>query len=141
MAAARMQRWALTLSAYQYSIEHINGTASNCADCMSRLPLSGQTLDSAERIHVVVQMDDIPVTATQIAKESKRDKELSIVLKSIHWPSDTTVDLTPFRKRYTELSVLDGCILWGSTCSIPPVTITRTPHHSFGDEQNEIPRP
>ena len=76
---------------------------------MSRLPLSGQTLDSAERIHVVVQMDDIPVTATQIAKESKRDKELSIVLKSIqhgHWPSDTTVDLTPFHKRYTELSVL-----------------------------------
>ena len=64
-----MQRWALTLSAYQYSIENINGTANNCADCMSGLPLSGQTLDSAERIHVVVQMDDIPVTATQIAKE------------------------------------------------------------------------
>ena len=26
---------------------------------MSRLPLSGQTLDSAERIDMVVQMDDI----------------------------------------------------------------------------------
>ena len=122
MAAAWMQRWALTLSAYQYSIEHINGTANNCADCMSRLPLSGQTLDSAERIHVVVQMDDIPVTAMKIGKEPKRDKELSIVLKSIqhgHWPSDTTVDLTPFRKRYMELSVLDGCILWGSRVVIP----------------------
>ena len=124
MAAARMQRWALTLSAYQYTIEHINGTANNCADCMSRLPLPGQTLDSAEKIHVVVQMDDMPVTAIQIAKESKRDKELSIVLKSIqhgHWPSDTTVDLSPFRKRYTELSILDGCILWGSRVIIPSV--------------------
>ena len=26
MAAARMQRWALTLSTYQYTIEHIKGT-------------------------------------------------------------------------------------------------------------------
>ena len=120
MAAARMQRWALTLSAYQYTIEHINGTANNCAHCMSRLPLSGQALDSAEKIHVVVQMDDMLVTATQIAK--KRDKELSIVLKSIqhgHWPLDTAVDLSPFRKCYTELSVLDGCILWGSKVVIP----------------------
>ena len=49
MAAARMQWWALILSAYHYSIEYINGTANNCADCMSRLPLSGQLLDSAER--------------------------------------------------------------------------------------------
>ena len=31
-----------------------------------------------------------------------------------HWPSDTAVDLSPFCKRYTELSILDGCILWGS---------------------------
>ena len=122
MAAAWMQRWALILSAYQYIIEHINGTANNCADCMSRLPLSEQAPDSAEKIHVVVQMDDMPITATQIAKESKRDKELSIVLKSIqhgHWPSDTAVALSPFRKRYTELSVLDGCILWGSRIVIP----------------------
>ena len=67
-------------------------------------------------------MDDLPVTATQIAKESKRDKELAIVLKSIqhgHWPADTALDLSPFRKRYTELSVLDGCVLWGSRVVIP----------------------
>ena len=33
MAAARMQRWALTLSAYQYTIKHIKGTSNQCADC------------------------------------------------------------------------------------------------------------
>ena len=84
--------------------------------------MSGQSLDSAEKIHVVVQMDDLSVTATQIAKESKCDKELPIVLKSIqhgHWPSDTAVDISPFRKCYTELSILDGCILWGSRVVIP----------------------
>ena len=91
---------------------------------MLRLPLSGQSLDSAEKIHVVVQMDDLPVTATQIAKESKSNKELSIVLKSIQhgpWPSDTAVDLSPFCKCYTELLILDGCILWDSRVAIPSV--------------------
>ena len=31
---------------------------------MSRLPFSGQVRDRAEKIHVVVQMVDLPVTAT-----------------------------------------------------------------------------
>ena len=71
MAAARMQRWALTLilSAYHYSIEYISGTANNCADCMSRLPLSRQLLDNAEKVRVLMQINDLPVTAKQIAKK------------------------------------------------------------------------
>ena len=79
----------------------MNGTANHCADCLSRLPLSSQVRDSAEKIHVSVQMDDLPVTATQIAKESKHDKELAVVLKSLqhgHWPTDIALDLSHFRK-------------------------------------------
>ena len=55
------------------TIEYINGTANNCADCMSRLPLSGQAPDSAEKCHVVVQMDDSvdwngePLSETKVA--------------------------------------------------------------------------
>ena len=33
LAAARMQRWALTLNAYQYTIPYIPGEQNNCADC------------------------------------------------------------------------------------------------------------
>jgi len=124
LAAARMQRWAPTLSAYHCTIEHIKGTANNFADCMSRLPLTGQSQDSAEKIHVVVQTDDLAGTATQIAKESLHDTELSLVMNSIqygHWPSDTTVDLGPFCKRYTELSIVDGCVLWGTRVVIPSI--------------------
>ena len=46
MAAARMPGWALTLIAYEYTIEHIKGTqgtANQCADCMSRLPMTKQS--------------------------------------------------------------------------------------------------
>lgn len=39
MAAARIQRWALTLAAYNYSIEYKPGLEHANADALSRLPL------------------------------------------------------------------------------------------------------
>ena len=124
MAAARMQRWALTLSAYQYTIEHIKGTSNQCADCMSRLPMTKQSRDSAEKVHIVIQSEGLPVTASQIAKESLRDSQLSIVMKAIQhgrWPTDSSVDVNPFYKRRHELSIVDGCILWGMRVIIPKI--------------------
>ena len=38
-ASARVQRWALTLSGYQYSIVHRPGSKQGNADGLSRLPL------------------------------------------------------------------------------------------------------
>ena len=46
LAAARMQRWALLLSAYQYNIQHVPGKQNHCADCMSRLPNPHEQRDS-----------------------------------------------------------------------------------------------
>ena len=80
----------------------IKGTSNQCADCMSRLPMIKQSRDSSEKVHIVIQSDDLPVTASQIAKESLRDSQLSIVMKAIqhgHWPTDSTVDINPFYKR------------------------------------------
>ena len=97
-------------------------SANQCADCTSKLPLPGQARDSAEKVHVVIQ-GDLPVTASQIAKESPTWQwTISIVLKSIqhgHWPSDTSVKLSAFHKRWHELTLLDGCILWGTWAVIP----------------------
>ena len=43
MAASRIQRWALTLSAYEYSIAYRPGKEHANADALSRLPLPQQT--------------------------------------------------------------------------------------------------
>ena len=40
MAALRLQRWALTLSAYEYIIAYRPGKGQAHADALSRLPLS-----------------------------------------------------------------------------------------------------
>jgi len=39
MASGRIQRWALTLSAYSYTIKYRKGVENSNADALSRLPL------------------------------------------------------------------------------------------------------
>ena len=53
LAAARMQRWALILSTYQYVLEYTPGSQNECADCLSRLPLSASQHDPAEHHRIV----------------------------------------------------------------------------------------
>ena len=101
MAAARMQRWPLIHSTYEYTIQHIKGTSNQRVDCMSKLPITGQSRDSAEKILVIVQTDGLTVTASQVATESLRNSQLSIVMKTIqrgHWPTDMSVDINPLYK-------------------------------------------
>ena len=82
LAAARMQRWALILSAYQYTLQHIPGSQNQCADCMSRLPTPCYARDSAEYMSSALAMDisSLPVTARDIAKATCKDCVLAVVL-------------------------------------------------------------
>ena len=50
LAAARMQRWALILSAYIYKIEFVPGAKNQCADFLSRLPRSIHPYTQLRRI-------------------------------------------------------------------------------------------
>ena len=98
LAAAKMKRWALILSAYQYSIEYVFGKLNQCADCMSRLPSESQR-DSAEEIHSVMEIDNLPITASQIAKASAKDHTLATVITAVQhgrWPSKPTTDILPY---------------------------------------------
>ena len=68
-------------------------------------------------------LSDSPVTAQQICTATARDPLLSNVLLYIRsgWPSSHPSDskLQPFLSRKTELSIQDGCILWGAHVIIP----------------------
>ena len=39
----------------------------------------------------------------------------------MQWPSTCTEELLPFISRKDELSVEDGCILWGCRVLVPPL--------------------
>ena len=68
-ASARVQRWALTLSGYNYQIEHRPGTKLGNADGLSRLPLPNtikEVLTPAETVLLMERLDASLVTAGHI---------------------------------------------------------------------------
>ena len=127
MASARIQRWAITLSAYTYTINYKSGKEHANADAMSRLPLTDplpEVPDPPEMVLLMEHLASTPVSAQQIKRLTDRDPVLSEVKKFVlqGWPlrSDTmSEDLLPFIRRKLELSVQDGCLLWGSRVVVP----------------------
>lgn len=124
MAAARLQRWAIKLSAYTYDIKFRSTSEHSNVDGLSRLPLNhvgteGYSLEPA--LFNICQLESLPVTATQLATATRKDSTLSKVLRYTlkGWPSEVPPDVSPFFSRRDELTVENGCILWGSRVLIP----------------------
>jgi hypothetical protein len=69
MASSRIQRWALTLSAYHYSIRYKPGTTLNNADALSRLPrpvtTSGVRMPG-DLIHLIDRLSTTTVRAENV---------------------------------------------------------------------------
>ena len=116
MASARIQRWALTLSAYDYRIKFKAGLENANADLLSRLPLPetpARVPDPGETVLLMDILETSVVTAAQIKAWTAKDPVLSQVRDMIlqgKAPSDTE-ELQPYKSRLTELSIHDGCIL------------------------------
>ena len=83
LAAARLQRWALLLSAYQYDIQHKPTDAHGNANSLSRLPLPVMELDKGGegiRIFNISQIESLPITSKNVQQATKKDPILSKVL-------------------------------------------------------------
>ena len=126
MASARIQRWALTLSAYNYSIAYKPGADHSNADLLSRLPLSESVSNvplPGETVLLMETLQGSPVTAAQIKAWTDKDPILSrvrnLVLKG--WQEMNQDSLRPYEQRKNELSIEDGCVLWGCRVVIPSV--------------------
>ena len=67
MAAARLQRWALKLSAYTYEIQFRRTQDHSNADCLSRLPVNcgdSSGLASESTIFNIHQIESLPITSS-----------------------------------------------------------------------------
>ncbi|KAL5510827.1 hypothetical protein EMCRGX_G006433 [Ephydatia muelleri] len=110
------------------------------ADAFSRLPLSestavvpvpGDTIFMLETLRT----GDSPVTAAEIKSWTDKDPILSRVrnMALTGWQAHASNDVTfrPYKQRECELSVQDGCVLWGHRVVIPPAgreAVMRTLH-------------
>ena len=126
MASARIQRWALLLSAYKYKMEYMKGSEIVSADALSRLPLPvrpARVPVPAEVVNLVKTLDDGPVTSVDISRETCRDPVLSKLRGWIQggWPPESPgPEWSPYFRRAQELSTHQGCVLWGNRVVIPP---------------------
>ena len=120
MASARVQRWALDLSAYDYSIKYRRGDDMSNADALSRLPLAEcpeSVLKPPETIALLEHLAIVPLTASQIRNITDCDPTLAKVKQFTQkgWPASIRDgQLHPYWARRNEISIEDGVLLWGS---------------------------
>ena len=83
MASARIQRWALTLASYEYTIKYKSGPTNTNADALSRLPLPDTSTSEvpipSELVLLMEHMSTGPLTAAQVKTMTQRDPVLSRV--------------------------------------------------------------
>ncbi|XP_039456715.1 uncharacterized protein K02A2.6-like [Oreochromis aureus] len=123
MGSPRVQRWAVTLSAYEYNIRYKPGKHHENADALNRLPVadSAPEQEMAEQVLMMDVLDDTLVDTAQIKRWTAKD----ILLSQVHeytlkgWPAQTDACLKPYRQRKLEMCVTDGCVLWGARVIIP----------------------
>ena len=124
-ASARVRRWALLLSTYEYTLRFRNTHAHANADALSRLPLPilpEQVPTPPEFVLLTERLADSPVTSDQIRSWTRRDPMFASVLQFVRqgWPSRCDPELAPFSSRKSELALHDGCIVWGARVVVPP---------------------
>lgn len=117
---SRLQIWAYFLSRFSYDIEYVRSESNGNCDALSRLPVDDKTPIFDNEFISINYVEEALETlnAAEIAKETKRDKVLSKVLRYVNdvWPRVDT--LTGYEQKLyakrDELTVEKVCLLWGT---------------------------
>lgn len=94
LASARIQRWSIILSAYDYVIKYRKGSDLANVDALSRLPLSQVMITEVNHLNNISSvLENSPLMFTDVALETKQDKLLAKVLfLTTHgWPNEVGV--------------------------------------------------
>ena len=131
MAASRLQRWAIILSAYTYNIQYKPKKEHGNADTLSRFPVTNddcfekeQSLELVINLVQTNQLEKFLIKAEDIQKATKEDEVLSKVCEYIQkgWPAHKTnvsKEVQPYFQKQLQLTIHSGCILNGLQVVIP----------------------
>ena len=109
-----------------YDLVYCEGSKHGNADGLSNIPLSATVVEvpvPGETILLMDQLEALPVCVDNIADWTASDPVLQQVLWKVQqgWGDKCPVpDLQPFYIRRDELSMHNGCILWGNLVVVPP---------------------
>ncbi|CAH8637148.1 unnamed protein product [Dicrocoelium dendriticum] len=131
--ASRLQRWALSLLAYGFSIHYQSITGFGQADVLSRL-IADHPADNNETVIASVKVDreinrvildtakSLPVSLKSIQQHTSQDAVLRKVMKPVKegWPSRVSdAELIPYHRCQNSLSIVDSCLLFAERVVVP----------------------
>ena len=124
LAAARMQRWAIFLLGYLYSLEFRSTLKHSNADGFSRLPIEDPEVINTPGEAAVLnvhQITSLPMTAHELQEATSKDSVLSRVLGYTlrGWPLAISEEFKSYYQHRSELTVEAGCLLRGMRVIIP----------------------
>lgn len=131
MAANRLVRWAITLSAFDFDLEHQPGKLNGPADALSRLPIATVGEEEEERdgeqygLHMFnIRLEDLQLSKRLLQKKTDLDDEIGKIVRFVTqgWPEDKhTVpkELLSYYEKRLELSFEEKILLWGGRLVIP----------------------
>lgn len=128
MAASRLQRYAIFLSAYNYEIQYLSSEKNAVADYFSRAsitnnPSEPECCEGGSYLNFI-DNDMLPVSFHDIKQEVSKDKVLQTVIKYVKngWPRKITCkNILPYFRCKSEIDVEDGCVMRGHRIVIPAV--------------------
>ncbi|XP_055633598.1 uncharacterized protein K02A2.6-like [Toxorhynchites rutilus septentrionalis] len=115
----RLQRWALTLLLYDFTIEHIRTEKFGNADVLSRLIRQHVKPEEDYVIATIAFESDVRI----VQNATQSDPTTKKVYRYLHdgWPTvnPTEPELKRFFYRKDSLTTVDGCIMYGERLVIP----------------------
>ena len=129
-SASRLQRWAIILLGYDFSIQYRRTTEFGHA--LSRL-IRTQSVSGDDTVIVAISVEDnfqrtltdciwtILVTRIDIKQETQQDPMIQKVCGFLQhsWLPNLTGDLQQFKRRSGSLSVIDGCLMFADRVVVP----------------------
>ena len=126
--AARLQRWAVILVMYDYTIQHIKGSENIVADFLSRLPEPVSSEDEVAIVHEINEFTgdpcgDIPLSGEDVAKVTTDNSLLTRLIRYVQhgWPQQHDDCFAPYYRVRHELSIEQGVVLGNKRVIIPLV--------------------
>lgn len=121
--SARIQRWSLKLSQFNYTFQYSRGENNVHSDCLSRLPLP-ETVHEVEPYELVFAIDvlnNTPITCEQIKHQTDQDRDLVELKQYIKygWPAHVNPNLSKYKNVMEHLSIMKGCIMYCNRVLIP----------------------
>ena len=121
-ANARIQRWALLMSQYDYDLVHKSGRDNVIADALSRLPINDEFESGipAEYVKLVEALDFDDLSFQTIRRVTRKDAMLRQLLNCLKFGwNDKHVELVEYSSVKSDLSLHNNVILFRNRVLIP----------------------